>query len=104
MPDGAIWAGDVALIIVGLALAALIILAARRRGAISIAFVVLGIAGTLLWALAIASAFSELIYNEVLLVLVPSDLAVPVLSAKTLIWYLRGPLPFIAIFAFLPSF
>src|SRR5207237_6669223 len=109
--DGAVWAGDAWLVAIGIFLAVLIALAARigrrrlasrsARVGIAAAALPLGLVGLFLWTLAIASAFSELIYNEVLLILVPFDLAIPVLKDRPLLWYVRGRLLVIAIVSLL---
>lgn len=52
-----------------------------RRAGRAVVGLILGLLALLPWALALASAFPELRYNEVLLVLWPTDLALPFLGA-----------------------
>jgi hypothetical protein len=101
-PAGAIWAGDAMLTVIGIALALLIFLARRTgprtfRAAVSMAGILLGLIGLFLWTLALASAFSELVYNEVLLILWPLDLGLPVLKGRLRFQYVRVRLLVIAI-------
>jgi uncharacterized protein DUF4105 len=98
---GAVWAGEAVLYALGAALAALILFARGRRSVSAIAAVLLGLVGAFLWTLALASAFSELAYNEVLLVLVPFDLALPLLRDPWVVRYLRVRLSVIAVSALL---
>lgn len=99
---GSTAAGDLLLAGVGLALGALV-LGARRvgpravRAALALTGLVLGVFGSVLWALAILSAFSELRTNEVLLVLVPFDLALVALRGARLETYLRVRLAVLAL-------
>jgi hypothetical protein len=79
-PHGETWLGRIFLLAVGIILGVLILVSHRvgpvtYRTVLSISGLVLGLFGAVLWSLAILSAFEELRMNEVLLVLVPFDVA-----------------------------
>jgi hypothetical protein len=101
--EGAIWTGDALIAGTGILLALMILLASwtgRRRlvrAMLTLTGFLLGSAGLFLWTLALASAFSELIYNEVLLLLVPTDIALPFLGPRFRARYIRVRLAVIAI-------
>lgn len=101
---GSTSAGELLLAGLGLGLAALVLTTrwvgprAERVG-LALTGVVLGVFGAGLWALAILSAFSELRINEVLLVVVPLDLGLAVLSNARLETYLRARLGLLALVA-----
>jgi hypothetical protein len=73
-------------ILAGVALALLVTLAFRRGGrharaiALTLTALLLGLVGTILWALAALSTFPELTRNEMLLALWPTDLVLPFLG------------------------
>lgn len=79
-PPGATWLGLAAYVIAGLLLA-LVILVHPRSGRALAAFV-LGLVGTILWALAALSTFPELVRNEMLLSFWPTDALLPWLGAR----------------------
>lgn len=91
------WLGEALLAVAGLALAAGVALA-RRRSAKAGGRVLAGVAALLgllsliPWAAAVISVFPELVHNEVLLVLLPTDLAVSPLGARWRAAYLRARL------------
>jgi hypothetical protein len=89
LPDGATWLGHAAFAIAGALLAALLLLGravGRRafRAALLPAGLVLGLVALVLDALAVLSSFPELVRNEALLALWPTDLALPFLSERLL--------------------
>src|SRR5262249_17408271 len=98
---GAIWVGEAVLYAIGVALAALIILGRGRRGAAASAGRLHGLNRPLRASVGLASAFCELVYNEVLLILVPLDLLLGLLRDRWLVRYLRVRLSVIAIAALL---
>jgi hypothetical protein len=79
-PPGPTWFGSAAFLLGGAVLAMLIIfhLGAGR----AFAGLVLGLVGTVLWALAALSSFHELRYNELLLIFWPTDLFLPWLRRR----------------------
>lgn len=86
-PRGATWTGLAAFVVLGAALALGLVLGARagRRAwmvALGLTALVLGLLGTILWALAGLSTFPELTRNEALLAFWPTDLLLPWLGAR----------------------
>lgn len=79
-PPGPTWFGAVAFLLGGAVLAMLILL--HLGAGRVLAGLVLGLAGTILWALAALSSFAELRYNEALLIFWPTDLALPWLGRR----------------------
>jgi len=79
-PPGATWLGLAAYAIAGVVLA-LLVLAHLRTGRAIAAFV-LGLVGTILWALALLSTFPELTRNEMLLSFWPTDALLPWLGTR----------------------
>ena len=79
---GATWLGLAAYVIAGLLLAGLVLLHVRAGRAL--VAVVLGVVGTILWALAALSSFPELTRNELLLSFWPSDALLPWLGRRYL--------------------
>jgi uncharacterized protein DUF4105 len=79
-PPGATWLGTLVFVVAG-ALLALVIVAHLRTGRALAAFV-LGLVGTILWALALLSTFPELTRNELLLSFWPTDVALPWLGRR----------------------
>lgn len=71
----------------------------RERAALAPAAVTLGLAGAVVWALAIVSALPELRWNEAALVLVPLDLALPLLPERWRRAYARARVAGLAIVA-----
>lgn len=95
------WTGRALLVAAGIVLSALALLFGSGRRALGVAAVlpaglVLGAAGLGLWSLAALSAFEELRANEALLVLWPTDLALPLLASlspgRLLALYVRARL------------
>ena len=82
LPVGATWSGDLAALLLGLALAALILAGARLRrprlGAL-LPGLLLGLLGVIVTLLAGASTFPELRESESLLIFWPADLLLPLL-------------------------
>lgn len=79
-PPGPTWFGAAAFLLAGAVLAMLVLL---HLGAGRVfAGLVLGVVGTVLWALAALSAFGELRYNELLLIFWPTDFALPWLGRR----------------------
>jgi hypothetical protein len=74
-PPGPTWFGAAAYLLGGAVLAMLILL--HLGAGRALAGFVLGLVGTILWALAALSSFPELRYNEALVIFWPSDLALP---------------------------
>jgi hypothetical protein len=74
-PPGATWLGLAAFAIAGVVIA-LVVLVHLRTGR-AIAALVLGLVGTILWALAALSTFPELTRNEMLLSFWPTDALLP---------------------------
>ena len=81
-PAGATWLGLAAYAIAG-ALLTLLVLLHARSGRIVTA-IVLGLVGTILWALAALSTFPELVRNEMLFSFWPTDFALPWLGRRYL--------------------
>jgi hypothetical protein len=81
-PAGATWLGLAAYAIAG-ALLALVILLHMRTGR-ALAAIVLGLVGTILWALAALSTFPELTRNEMLFSFWPTDAILPWLGRRYL--------------------
>jgi len=78
-PDGSRWGGQLAFLVGGVLLAALILAGARagrrsRRVALVLAGLSLGLVALVLDALALLSSFPELVRNEALLIFWPTDL------------------------------
>jgi hypothetical protein len=102
LPGGSAWLGQLAFTLAGLALALLVAIGARLGGRWRRVFLVLpafllGLTGTVLWALAILSSFPELTWNEALLAFWPSDFALLALSPPLLRRYARVRLGAIAL-------
>jgi hypothetical protein len=92
-PAGATWLGLFAYVVGGVILAFALWLGTRlgRRpylAALSTVGFVLGLVGTVLWALAALSTFPELTRNEALLAFWPTDFALPFLGGRRLRRYL----------------
>ncbi|HEX9102835.1 MAG TPA: DUF4105 domain-containing protein [Polyangia bacterium] len=81
-PAGATWLGLVVYAIAG-ALLALVVVAHERTGR-TLAALVLGLVGMILWALAVLSTFPELTRNELLLSFWPTDALLPWLGRRYL--------------------
>ncbi|HEX6839281.1 MAG TPA: DUF4105 domain-containing protein, partial [Polyangia bacterium] len=81
-PAGATWLGLFAYAVAG-ALLALVVLLHVRTGR-ALAAIVLGLVGTILWALAALSTFPELTRNEMLLSFWPTDALLPWLGRRYL--------------------
>jgi hypothetical protein len=79
---GATWLGSAAFVLAGALLALLVGLHARSGRALTA--LLLGLVGTILWALALLSSFPELRYNELLLSFWPTDLGLPWLGRRYL--------------------
>jgi hypothetical protein len=99
---GHTWLGHLAFALSGLALAALLALAARLgrrafRGALAFAGLALGLVGLVLWALALLSTFPELTRNEALFAFWPTDLALGRLSPRLRRRYLTARLVVLAL-------
>ncbi len=77
---GATWPGLAVFAVAGALLALLIV--ARVRAGRALAAVVLGLVGTILWALAALSSFPELTRNEMLLSFWPTDALLPWLGRR----------------------
>ena len=90
-PPGATWLGLAVFVIAGILLA-LVVVANTRVGR-ALAAIVLGLVGTILWALAALSTFPELTRNELLLSFWPTDALLPWLGAR----YLRARLVVLAL-------
>jgi hypothetical protein len=90
-PPGATWLGLAVFVIAGILLA-LVVVANTRFGR-ALAAIVLGLVGTILWALAALSTFPELTRNELLLSFWPTDALLPWLGAR----YLRARLVVLAL-------
>lgn len=91
----AVWPGAVLFVALGAALALGLIVGAGRgrrgfRAALGLTAVVLGLVGTVLWALAALSTFPELRVNEALLAFWPTDLLLPWLTGRRLRGYLTA--------------
>ena len=92
-PPGATWLGRAALVGLGALLALAIVVGARlgrraRAVALVASALLLGLTGAILWALAALSTFPELVRNESLLALWPTDLVLPFMRPRTLGRYL----------------
>lgn len=100
-PPGKTWLGTLAFVVIGAALA-LIIIVGRRRLSLALAptAIVLGLVAVVLDLLAILSTFPELRYNENLLAFWPTDLALPFI-AKHRRQYLNARLVVLALLVLL---
>lgn len=91
-PIGAPLAGRLALGVAALALSLLVWPRRTRRVARSLGAVLSGLAGALVWTLSLASSLPELSQNDLRGVLLPTDLALPFLSARAAVVYARARL------------
>ena len=86
-------------IAVGAVLAGVVSAGKARRWSLILPGLLLGLAGLAAWSMAIASPEAELRWNEALLLMWPTDLALPLLSGGRLVTYLRARLVWIALLA-----
>jgi uncharacterized protein DUF4105 len=85
----ATWLGLAAYVVAGAVLALIIVVATRvgrraRTAALAATAFVLGLVGTILWALAALSTFPELVRNEMLLSFWPTDFLLPFVGRRYL--------------------
>ncbi len=88
-PSGSPFAGRRLIAVAALALAALSAPRITRRFALVVGSVTAGLAAALVWTLSLASSLPELSQNHLLAVLLPTDLALPFLSAPRRVLYAR---------------
>jgi hypothetical protein len=91
-PPGSRYRGRFAIAAAALALAALSVPRPTRRIARVVGALLAGLAGFVVWTLALASSLPELSQNDLLGVLLPSDLALPFLPERPRTLYARARL------------